>query len=48
LNSSITAVAAAAAAATSGRLRAASSPSAFERWYIDGPSMSAPSALMCR
>ncbi len=35
-------------AASAGRDCAASSPSHFERAYIDGPSAAAPSALMCR
>ena len=35
-------------AATVAWLRAAASPSPLERWYIDCPSGSAPSALMCR
>jgi hypothetical protein len=35
-------------AATAASAARAASPSALERWYIDGPSRSAPSALMCR
>jgi hypothetical protein len=34
--------------ATFGSLRAASSPSALERWYIETPVWLAPRALMCR